>query len=151
MSHDRYFINQTATRILDLVNRTFVNYIGNYDYYLEKKDELTAAYAGDPDADAAAAKETVSEAKLGRQEQKKPRQRNAKRQNELKRQRSASRCWKSGTARSTPLMMQEEIFTNSVNARNWPLKRPGSPGNGGTLTRNGKNLRNKAEYGLLKQ
>ncbi len=37
VSHDRYFINQTATRILDLVNETFVNYIGNYDYYLEKR------------------------------------------------------------------------------------------------------------------
>ena len=35
VSHDRYFINQTATRILELVNKTFVNYIGNYDYYLE--------------------------------------------------------------------------------------------------------------------
>lgn len=45
VSHDRYFINQTATRILELVNQTFVNYIGNYDYYLEKKEELTAAYA----------------------------------------------------------------------------------------------------------
>ncbi len=44
VSHDRYFINQTATRILDLVNQSFVNYIGNYDYYLEKKEELTAAY-----------------------------------------------------------------------------------------------------------
>ncbi len=43
VSHDRYFINQTATRILDLVNQTFVNYIGNYDYYLEKREELTAA------------------------------------------------------------------------------------------------------------
>lgn len=41
VSHDRYFINQTATRILDLVNHSFVNYIGNYDYYLEKKEELT--------------------------------------------------------------------------------------------------------------
>ena len=45
VSHDRYFINQTASRILDLVNHTFVNYIGNYDYYLEKKEELTTAYA----------------------------------------------------------------------------------------------------------
>ena len=84
VSHDRYFINQTATRILDLVNRTFVNYIGNYDYYLEKKDELTAAYAGDPDADAAAAKETVSEAKLSWQEQKEAQAKERKRQNELK-------------------------------------------------------------------
>ena len=39
-SHDRYFINQTATRILELVNHSFVNYIGNYDYYLKKKKNL---------------------------------------------------------------------------------------------------------------
>ncbi|MEE1114522.1 MAG: ATP-binding cassette domain-containing protein, partial [Eubacterium sp.] len=45
VSHDRYFINRTATRILDLTNRKLVNYIGNYDYYLEKKEELTAVYA----------------------------------------------------------------------------------------------------------
>lgn len=45
VSHDRYFINQTATRILELTNQTFVNYIGNYDYYLEKKEELTALAA----------------------------------------------------------------------------------------------------------
>lgn len=37
VSHDRYFINQTATRILELTGQTLVNYIGNYDYYLEKK------------------------------------------------------------------------------------------------------------------
>lgn len=43
VSHDRYFINTTATRILELTGQTTVNYIGNYDYYLEKKDVLTAA------------------------------------------------------------------------------------------------------------
>ena len=37
VSHDRYFINQTATRILDLTNQAIVNYIGDYDYYLEKR------------------------------------------------------------------------------------------------------------------
>lgn len=37
VSHDRYFINRTATRILELTGKSFVNYIGNYDYYLEKK------------------------------------------------------------------------------------------------------------------
>ncbi len=42
VSHDRYFINQTATRILELKNKQFVNYIGNYDYYLEKKEMLSA-------------------------------------------------------------------------------------------------------------
>ena len=41
VSHDRYFINRTASRILELTQQQFVNYIGNYDYYLEKKDLLT--------------------------------------------------------------------------------------------------------------
>lgn len=44
VSHDRYFINQTATRILELTGETIVNYIGNYDYYLEKHEELTRIY-----------------------------------------------------------------------------------------------------------
>jgi ATP-binding cassette subfamily F protein 3 len=46
VSHDRYFINQTATRILELTGETLVPYIGNYDYYLEKRNELTAIFAG---------------------------------------------------------------------------------------------------------
>ena len=44
VSHDRYFINQTATRILELTRETVVNYIGNYDYYLEKHDQMVALY-----------------------------------------------------------------------------------------------------------
>jgi len=44
VSHDRYFINKTATRILDLTEQSLLNYIGNYDYYLEKKPEVEAAY-----------------------------------------------------------------------------------------------------------
>ena len=39
VSHDRYFINKTADRILSLENNQFVNYLGNYDYYLEKSNE----------------------------------------------------------------------------------------------------------------
>ena len=45
VSHDRYFINKTASRILDLTNKQLVNYIGNYDYYCEKREELTKIYA----------------------------------------------------------------------------------------------------------
>ena len=48
VSHDRYFINRTATRILDLTNQTMVNYIGNYDYYLEKRELMTSLYAASP-------------------------------------------------------------------------------------------------------
>ena len=42
VSHDRYFINKTASRILDLNRRTLTDYLGNYDYYLEKRDEQLA-------------------------------------------------------------------------------------------------------------
>ena len=45
VSHDRYFINQTAHRILELTNTKLINYLGNYDYYEEKKEELTAVFA----------------------------------------------------------------------------------------------------------
>lgn len=45
VSHDRYFINRVATRIIELTSRRIVNYLGNYDYYLEKRDELTAKFA----------------------------------------------------------------------------------------------------------
>ena len=43
VSHDRYFINKTATRILELFSNRFDNYIGNYDYYLEKKEDVRKA------------------------------------------------------------------------------------------------------------
>ncbi|WP_026490562.1 ribosomal protection-like ABC-F family protein [Butyrivibrio sp. XPD2002] len=42
VSHDRYFINKTATRILDLKHGRMINYLGNYDYYMEHCEEQTA-------------------------------------------------------------------------------------------------------------
>ena len=82
VSHDRYFINQTATRILDLTNQAMVNYIGNYDYYLEKKEELTKIYA--PESADEVPKETVSSTKLDWKQQKEEQARQRKRENDLK-------------------------------------------------------------------
>lgn len=82
VSHDRYFINRTATRILDLTNQTVVNYIGNYDYYSEKKDELTAAYA--PSLENDLQEESLSENKQSWQQQKEEQAKERKRQNDLK-------------------------------------------------------------------
>ena len=82
VSHDRYFINRTATRILDLKNHTLINYIGNYDYYLEKKDVMENLHASqDHPKEAAPA---ASEVKLDWKAQKEEQARKRKLQNELK-------------------------------------------------------------------
>ena len=82
VSHDRYFINQTATRILELTNQAMVNYIGNYDYYLEKKEELTQIYA--PKEEEAVSDVSASATKLDWKQQKEEQARLRKRENDLK-------------------------------------------------------------------
>lgn len=86
VSHDRYFINQTATRILELTGETVVNYIGNYDYYLEKHDQMVALYVKKPEDEAqteASVKETAQ--KVDWQTQKAEQARIRKIENALKR------------------------------------------------------------------
>ena len=87
VSHDRYFINQTATRILELTNQAVVNYIGDYDYYLEKKEELTEKYAPVQQETVTVqetAPATASEGKLTWQQQKEEQARKRKQEAELK-------------------------------------------------------------------
>ena len=87
VSHDRYFINQTATRILELTNQAVVNYIGDYDYYLEKKEELTEKYAPIQQTEETASDEAApaaSEGKLTWQQQKEEQARKRKQEAELK-------------------------------------------------------------------
>lgn len=50
VSHDRYFIDRTATKILDLTGHKLLSYDGNYSYYLEKKEMVEQIYLGDRDA-----------------------------------------------------------------------------------------------------
>lgn len=115
VSHDRYFINQTATRILDLVNQKFVNYIGNYDYYLEKKEELTAAYTSNVTvSDSSSSASAPSENKLSWQEQKEAQAKERKRQNELRKTEERITALEERDSEIDQLMMKEEIFTNSV-------------------------------------
>ena len=91
VSHDRYFVNQTATRILDLYNKQFYSFAGNYDYYLEKKDvveqpsgevqpngQTTTAGAN---TDAA---ESASDSKLSWQQQKEEQALRRKKENRLR-------------------------------------------------------------------
>ncbi len=90
VSHDRYFINRTATRILELTGQSFLNYIGNYDYYLEKKDVIqgllteASAKASSPESKAQKSSLETSKA-LDWKAQKEEQARIRKRQNDLKR------------------------------------------------------------------
>ena len=94
VSHDRYFINKTATRILDLTERTLLNYPGNYDYYLEKKELTERLYLegvgygmdakGKAGSKTASDVPSVTETKLDWQQQKEEQARLRKRQNDLK-------------------------------------------------------------------
>ena len=129
VSHDRYFINSTASRILELVNQTFVNYIGNYDYYLEKKEELTRAYTtGSSTASAASGKNSpVSStalpgsdnavspgSKLSWQEQKEQQAKERKRKNDLKKTEEEISRLEDRNAQIDHEMTLEEVYSSSV-------------------------------------
>lgn len=87
ISHDRYFINQTATRILYLKDNKFYNYIGNYDYYLEKKPDVESSfiYATEEDDTVKSDDNSESDTKLNWKSAKEDRAKLKKRQNAIKR------------------------------------------------------------------
>lgn len=110
VSHDRYFINRTATRILELTNQKLVNYIGNYDYYLEKKEELTSIYA--PEIQEEKAPEKTSSTKLDWQQKKEEQARIRKRENELKKTEKAIEELESRDKEIDEELAKQEIATD---------------------------------------
>lgn len=82
VSHDRYFINRTASRILDLREGRLINYLGNYDYYLEKKADLSDSFLSN--AASPKKEEPVSETKLNWQAQKEAQAKQRKKENDLR-------------------------------------------------------------------
>lgn len=111
VSHDRYFINQTATRILELTGQTLINYIGNYDYYLEKKDLMTNLYTAPADSIQAPAAEE-SEIKLDWKAQKEEQARIRKRQNDLKKAEDEIHKLETRDAEIDALLLDETVYTN---------------------------------------
>ena len=111
VSHDRYFINKTATRILDLTNQTLVNYIGNYDYYLEKKDIMTDLLTPVGEAKAVTVEDT-SGIKLDWKAQKEEQAKIRKRQNELKKTEEEIHKLETRDGEIDELLVKEEIFTD---------------------------------------
>ncbi|MCD7922202.1 MAG: ABC-F family ATP-binding cassette domain-containing protein [Clostridiales bacterium] len=87
VSHDRYFINKTATRILNLTAGCMINYIGNYDYYLEKREAAERAYLPDTPAGTAVSEAIPEEsaAKTDWKAKKEEQARQRKRQNQISR------------------------------------------------------------------
>ncbi len=112
VSHDRYFINQTATRILDLTNQTLVNYIGNYDYYLEKRDELTSIYAPANVQEKAA--DAPSDTKLSWQQEKELLAARRKKENALKRLEDAIEKLEARDSEIDELFALEENATDAA-------------------------------------
>lgn len=131
VSHDRYFINQTATRILELTGQTFINYIGNYDYYLEKKELMTDLYA--PGANSQNSSQQIpgvgksvwssnsagvsadagsSDTKQDWKAQKEEQARIRKRQNDLKKLENEIEKLETRDAEIDELLTQEEIYTD---------------------------------------
>ncbi len=138
VSHDRYFINKTATRILDLDHGGFVGYLGNYDYYLEKRAELAASsysavnasttsnrsgasasgsgnsFAGsNPWATTASAAKEESAAKLDWKAQKEQQARERKRKNDLAKCESEIATLEERTAAIDEEMARPEVATSS--------------------------------------
>jgi ATP-binding cassette subfamily F protein 3 len=112
VSHDRYFINKTATRILDLTSQTLVNYIGNYDYYLEKKDIMTGLLTPPVQSTPVKGEEVVSGIKLDWKAQKEEQAKIRKRQNELKKTEDEIHKLETRDGEIDELLVKEEIFTD---------------------------------------
>ena len=112
VSHDRYFINKTATRILELTGETFINYIGNYDYYLEKKDLMNQLYVAPSGDDAVSQDSGVSEVKQDWKAQKEEQARLRKRQNDLKKVEDEIGALEERDAAIDELLLQPDICSD---------------------------------------
>lgn len=130
VSHDRYFINKTATRILDLTNQKIINYIGNYDYYIEKKDvQESVAFADNPGNNSSGNSQStgnstgssaapantignVSDSKLDWKAQKEEQARQRKLQNQIKKCEDEISRLEERNAEIGEQLSQADIYTN---------------------------------------
>lgn len=112
VSHDRYFINKTATRILNLTGQTLVNYIGNYDYYIEKCKELTRIYVTETEINVT---QTVSSAgKMDWKQQKEEQARLRKLENDRRKVEDAIEAAEQRIKELEEAFLDSETATNSA-------------------------------------
>lgn len=112
VSHDRYFINQTAQRILELTNTKLINYLGNYDYYEEKREQLTATFA--PEVVAQKEKKAVSDNKQDYLERKAEAARIRKLKNDISKVEEKIKKYEDRLNELDELVADPEIATNSA-------------------------------------
>ena len=112
VSHDRYFINTVATRILDLENQGLTNYIGNYDYYLEKKETMVNFTAAPSETVSVAETTADTDSKLDWKQQKEQQAQLRKKQNELKKVESRIEELENRDKEIDGELEKKEVFTN---------------------------------------
>ncbi|MBO4627211.1 MAG: ATP-binding cassette domain-containing protein [Lachnospiraceae bacterium] len=115
VSHDRYFVNRTATRVLELTRSTILSYDGNYDDYLNFKERKEAAVFGNESPVAASpASAPETESKLDWREQKEAQAQKRKLQNRIASlEQTIERC-EARIAEIDELMASPEVCTNSL-------------------------------------
>ena len=119
VSHDRYFINSVATRILDLRDGSLTNYIGNYDYYLEKQAEpLTSMNRA-----ASSPTPSASSSKEDRLRQKEQQAKERKRQNDIERTQKRIDEIDSEISEIDELLSLPEVFTDPAKSAEYAKKR----------------------------
>ncbi len=112
VSHDRYFINRTASRILELTRHTFINYIGNYDYYLEKREAFTRLYTEGKEASDDKEAPEPSSVKADWQKSKDEQAKARKRKNDLARTEDEIARLEQRGKEINAEMAKEEVYTN---------------------------------------
>ncbi len=108
ISHDRYFINSTATRIVELTHDKANIYLGNYDYYLEKKKDASVEVS---------VKESVTENKLDWKKQKEQQAQQRKLENQIKKLEEEINQAEEKINELSKLLESEEVYTNAVRSR----------------------------------
>ena len=115
VSHDRYFINRTATRILDLTGHKLLSYSGNYAYYLEKKEMVESRFLTNDDKtiQTSAKKDIKEEGKLDWQEQKKLAAKKRKIENEYQKTEQEIEALETDIANLDEELMRPEYACNA--------------------------------------
>ena len=70
VSHDRYFINKIANKVLDITGDDYSIYLGNYDYYLEKREQELIAKKLKEEKTAEVQEKVANDYALGKEEKK---------------------------------------------------------------------------------